>query len=169
MFFGRSGYGYRSYSFPNPLYLLPSLERDYKYILLYIYNLYIYYLQSVSPRKALYPLHENCNFCNRNFCNRNHCNHLCNPPDTFLRRAGNHHIFSTFIRKPYLHDCPAQLQHERGCIRQGENPPSCAVVRYCHGDGNNGAVGRGNSAAETREIDYRYHRHEFSFTVPHTP
>ena len=33
MFFGRSGYGYRSYSFPNPLYLLPSLERDYKYII----------------------------------------------------------------------------------------------------------------------------------------
>ena len=55
MFFGRSGYGYRSYSFPNPLYLLPSLERDYKYILLYIYNLYIYYLQSVSPRKHFTP------------------------------------------------------------------------------------------------------------------
>ena len=73
MFFGRSGYGYRSYSFPNPLYLLPSLERDYKYILLYIYNLYIYYLQSVSPRKALYPLQGNCNFCNRNHCNHLHC------------------------------------------------------------------------------------------------
>ena len=55
MFFGRSGYGYRSYSFSNPPYLLPSLERDYKYILLYIYNLYIYYLQSVSPRKHFTP------------------------------------------------------------------------------------------------------------------
>ena len=73
MFFGRSGYGYRSYSFSNPLCLLPSLERDYKYILLYIYNLYIYYLQSVSPQKALYPLQENCNFCNRNHCNHLHC------------------------------------------------------------------------------------------------
>ena len=41
MFFGRSGYGYRSYSFPNPLYLLPSLERDYKYIF-YIFIIYIY-------------------------------------------------------------------------------------------------------------------------------
>ena len=38
MFFGRSGYGYRSYSFPNPLYLLPSLERDYKYIIYYLYR-----------------------------------------------------------------------------------------------------------------------------------
>ena len=46
-----------------------------------------------SP-KVLYPLQKNCNFCNRN-----HCNHHCNPLDTFLRRVGNHHIFSTFIRK----------------------------------------------------------------------
>jgi len=37
-----------------------------------------------------------------------------------------------FQTQSCLYRSPAQLQHERGRIRQGENPPSCTVVRHSY-------------------------------------
>lgn len=63
---GYSGYGYRSYSFPGggkvpfgDLRIVSSIYIDYKYIIIYIYNLFLKTGEGKGDSK-------NCNFCNRN-------------------------------------------------------------------------------------------------------
>ena len=63
---GYSGYGYRSYSFPGggklgvrELTDCKYVYIDYKYIIIYIYNLFLKTKEGKGDS-------ENCNFCNRN-------------------------------------------------------------------------------------------------------